>query len=319
MDQPAPLDEQNYFFWRAEDGQCIEVGPDCDPFLLPDLDIPIVRTADRQDSPSADTIGNSIYDYLRQFPDCPHNKEYAGILRDAFPHFLADLASQTIMLDSKDVEAPYLRRKINGLKILALLEEKNAGLHQLIGIAWYDLAMEFRELPNCLAHLSAALRSLEISGRLNPEDAKTWNYLGQVNFLMGDYPVAADCYEKAIKLLPAEAAREQLEARAASLRAGEGPDQPLVNGLEAIGAALIDCGKRAWGDALGKLQQLDARGFLTDTFPHAEVLVLLARCQANCNDAGLAIDTLQRALAIDPDCESALDGRRRLLSGEDWS
>lgn len=319
MDQPIPLDKQNYFFWRARDGQCIEVGPDLENFQLPAVDIPIVRSAKDQDSPSPNTIGTSLYDYLRQFPDCPHNKIYAGILRDAFPHFLADLASQAIMLDNKDVEAPFLRRKINALKILALLEENNAGLHQLIGIAWYDLAMEFRELPNCLENLSASLRSLQLACRLNSEDVKTWNYLGQVNFLLGDYPVAADCYEKAAGLIPQGDAREQLEGRVASLRAGEGPETPPVDGLETIGAALIDCGNNEWGAALGKLQRLDACGFLTDIFPNAEVLALLGRCQVNCNDVGLAIDTLQRALAIDPECETALEGRRRLLAGENWT
>ena len=82
--------------------------------------------------PSDDAIGNGLYDYLREFPDCLRNRSYAELLRDAYPHFLADLGAQILMLDHKEVDSTYIRRKITYMKILALLDSENVGLLQLV-------------------------------------------------------------------------------------------------------------------------------------------------------------------------------------------
>lgn len=316
QETPTTLDPLRFRFWHPAPGASIEIGAERQVIALPALNLPLL--AGEELPPNTDAIGNGLYDYLRQFPDCAHNRAYAALLRDAFPHLIADLASQAIMLEHKEVEAPYLRRKINALKILALLDADNGALHQLIGIACYDLAMEFRELLNCHDHLAAALRSLQLSDKLLPNQAKTLNYLGQVNFLLGDNPMAAGYFNQTASLLSGGTACDALHEKAASLLRGEAPAEPPVIGLERIGQALADCAAGEWGRAATNLESLDTSGFLTDFFPNPEVLALLARCQAHCGDPGLALATLERALALDPDCESARSGRSRLLAGEEW-
>src|SRR5512140_1946714 len=69
--------------------------------------------------PDYDMVGRGIYAALRANPDCRWNSVYAGWLRDAYPHLLAELASHIIMLDHKDVDVTYLDRKINYMKVMA--------------------------------------------------------------------------------------------------------------------------------------------------------------------------------------------------------
>ena len=79
-------------------------------------------------APDYDMVGRGIYQALRLNPDCIGGIEYAGVLKDAYPHIISELGGQIIMLDAKEVDAPYLDRKINLLKIMALLDQDNAGI-----------------------------------------------------------------------------------------------------------------------------------------------------------------------------------------------
>ncbi|MHB8710670.1 MAG: hypothetical protein ACYC9T_00005, partial [Trichloromonadaceae bacterium] len=120
----------DFVFWTPPPATTVEVGADRHPFPLPILPLPVHRQALAEGVPNDAAVGQGLYDYLRQFPDCPHNSVYAELLRDAYPHFLADMGAHILMLENKDVDGHYVRRKLSYLKILALLEPGNAGLLQ---------------------------------------------------------------------------------------------------------------------------------------------------------------------------------------------
>ena len=178
----SPLDPQAYQFYTPEPGRCVEVGAENLQVLLPQIPLPILRedleTAENP-TPSDDAIGKGIYGYLRQFPDCPLGVRYAELLRDAYPHFLADLAAQIAMLDYKEVDAPYVRRKVTFMKILALLEPENPRLLASLGLAGFDLGLMFSELPHCRQHLLAAMGFLQRALRLAPDDVALEVLLGR--------------------------------------------------------------------------------------------------------------------------------------------
>jgi hypothetical protein len=73
-------------------------------------------------------VGRGIYQALRLNPDCAGAAVYAAVLKDAYPHIVSELGGQIIMLEAREVDTPYLDRKINYLKIMALLDPDNLGL-----------------------------------------------------------------------------------------------------------------------------------------------------------------------------------------------
>jgi hypothetical protein len=92
-------------FWTPQAGATIEVGAERRQFPLPQLPLPVRSVCG---DPEAHDIGQGTYDYLRQFPDAPSAELYAELLRDAFPHFLSDLAAQIVMINEKEVDAPFV-------------------------------------------------------------------------------------------------------------------------------------------------------------------------------------------------------------------
>ena len=120
------LDPQNFDFWLPPTDHVVIVGPDQTRVKVPNVPLPIkIKNISENELPSDNAIGEGLYDYLRQFPDCLNNQDYAELLQLAYPHFLADMAAQVVMLDKKDVEPAYLLRKLTYLKILRLLNPKN--------------------------------------------------------------------------------------------------------------------------------------------------------------------------------------------------
>ena len=79
--------------------------------------------------PGYDMVGRGIYQALRQNPECTFAADYAAVLKEAYPHIISELGGQIIMLDAKEVDTPYLDRKINFLRIMSLFDPDNAGLH----------------------------------------------------------------------------------------------------------------------------------------------------------------------------------------------
>ena len=85
-----------------------------------------------ESTPSYDAIGTGIYTALRSNPDCQFNEFYAGLLKEAYPHLVSELATYIVMLDKKDVDVPYLDRKINYLKIVGLMQPDDYQLYLIL-------------------------------------------------------------------------------------------------------------------------------------------------------------------------------------------
>ena len=88
--------------------------------------------------PSYDAVGRGIYHVLRADPDCTFGSRYALILQEGYPHFISEMASQIVMMDKKDLDVAYLDRKINYLKIFALIEPGNERFPLGIGMTFMD-------------------------------------------------------------------------------------------------------------------------------------------------------------------------------------
>jgi tetratricopeptide (TPR) repeat protein len=304
------LDPNAFRLWLPPAGAVVQVGADRRDIPLPAVPLPIPRN--QADDPSADVIGSGLYDYLRRFPDCPHNTAYAELLRDAFPHFLADMAAQTIMLDKKTVDAPFVRRKITCMKILSLLDPDNPGLLQQLGIACYELGLMFTELPSSRQHLLAAMGFLQRSLKGRPDDAGILNLLGEIEFLLGDFAMAAQRWRQVVSSLVG-IRRDALQARLQRIEEGEVPDHPLADDLEAIGDALICCGEGDFRQARLILERLEEEGSVPAEFPSPEFYSLLGHCREKMGDPGGAFEAFERALALDAGHAAALEGMDRIL------
>ena len=314
-DQPAPTSKLDYRFWTPPPGTTVPVGAEERPVALPNVPLPVHRQALAEGAPSADAIGNGVYDYLRQFPDCNNNRVYAELLRDAYPHFLADLGAHVVMLDHKEVDPPYVKRKINFLKILALLEPDNAGLQQKIGLAWFHLALSYTEMAESRSHLQQTLKHLHRALELQPRDPATLNVLGQADYLLGDYPAAQRSWRQLLERMEHSPAQQALAARVEKLEAAEMPERALVEELEMVGQALELCGHEEFGEGRKLLDELEEQGALPQELPAAEFHFLLGYCREKTGDAAGAFAAYDQALAIDADYQPAIAGRERILDG----
>lgn len=298
------LDPQHFRFWLPQPGQCVHVGPDQTPVPLPPVPLPLDREKACVD-PSDNLIGTGVYDYLRRFPECPHNIAYAELLRDAYPHFLADLAAQLVFLDAKDVETSYIVRKLSGLRVLLLLEPDNRGLLWQLAQGYYGLAMTFAELPRVRRHLLDAMRfGLEMVKRW-PDHPPALNLLAEIDLLFGDYPSAVGRFRRLLPLLSDPQAVERITDTVLMCEEVGHPDHPRVDDLEAVGEALSACAEGDFSRALFILEQLEMdEGFL-DEFASADFFYMLGKCRLETGDRAGAFESLSRALEIVPEHELA--------------
>lgn len=306
------LDPQQYVLWTPPAGKTIETGADQHPVALPQLPLPLHRD-DVAEEPTGDAIGRGLYDYLRQFPDCPHNVIYAELLRDAFPHYIADLGAHIVMLDHKEVDVPYIRRKLTSLKILALLQPENPALHQQIGMVHLELAVLFSQLKDCRRQLLAAMGALQRSLLLQPVNPSCLNQLAQIDFLFGDYPAALRRWRQAVELLLDGPVRQALIDKIAQIAGQEIPDHPLVDDLETIGDAFDLYGEGDMRGALLILERLEEDGRIPKEFPSVEFHYLLGMCRGRCGDSAGAFAAFENALLLQPDYAPALQAKDRLI------
>jgi tetratricopeptide (TPR) repeat protein len=309
------LDETIYLLWKPPAGRFVAAGADRHAVPLPEVPLPVYRQDMAAGEPVDEAIGQALYDYLRHFPDCPHNRTYAELLRDAYPHFLADLGAHILMLDNKEVDAPYVRRKLVGLKILALLDPENPGLLQQLGIACYDLGLSFSELQTCRHHLLDAMGYFRRALLQSPSNPLLLNFLGQIDFLLGDYPAAARRWQQVVDALENSPLRQELTGRLQRIAQGSVPDYPLVDDLEWIGEAMGLAGAGDFYGARTILDRLEETGVVTAEFPSAEFYYLLGICRARTGDDAGAFAALEEALALQPDHQEALAEKDRILEG----
>ena len=294
------LAPDRFVFWVPAKGSEVLSGADRYPVALPEFPLPLHRTANSDTGPSDAAIGQGVYDYLRQFPECSGNTLYAELLRDAYPHFITDLASQAVMLDAKQVEPAYVARKLTYLKILRLLEPQNCGLLRQLCRGYFELALEFSELARCRQHLREAMRFGQELLALDPEDAHALSLLAEIDLLFGDLPAAAGKWRRLAAQVSDPLVHERIAARMVAGSFDECPESALVDDLEAVAEAMR---LHALGDdaqAVSVLERLEEAGRLTTTLPSADFYWLLGVCRQRCGDVGGAVRALHQAMELEP-------------------
>jgi len=295
------LAPDRYTLWQPPAGRCVETGADCLEVPLPDLALPIHVEILAEGTPSDHDIGQGAYDYLRQFPDCPGNVAYAELLRDAYPHFLSDLASHAVMLDAKEVEPAYVQRKLSYLKILALLEPTNVGLLAQLCRGYYELALTFSELHSCRYNLLQVMRFGQALLKVRADDPATLNLLAEVDLLFGDYPAAAGKWQRLLAVIGDEGLRGRIQARMAPFVDLPLPESSLVDDLESVDRAMQCYLQGDYPQATELLERLEEGGRFQRELPSADFHCLLGLCRLKTADRAGAFAALSTALEIDPD------------------
>ncbi len=300
------LDPQKFIFRVPPEGSVIHIGPDQTPVPLPQLPLPVkITNMEQDDVPTENAIGEGVYDYLRQFPDCLHNTAYAELLRDGYPHYLADLAAHAVMLDKKDVEPAYTFRKLTYLKILRLLEPQNTGLLWQLCHGFYELAITFTELPQVRRHLLDAMRFGHALVKLDPGNVAAMNLVVQIDILFGDYPAAIKRLHRLLELVESEEVLGQVKARLDSCVKIGFPDHCLVDDLEKVADAMQLYSAGHYALATEILERLEIDAYFTSELKSVDFLCLLGMCRLKTGDKGGAFEALTNALEIDPEHKQA--------------
>jgi len=311
--QPITENHEEFAFWTPSDSASVKVGPEQQEVSLPQVPLPVHPRHLKDGEPSTAAIGEGVYDYLRRYPDCDHNVAFAELLRDAFPHYIADIGSHAVMLDARDVSAAYLKRKINLLKILHLLDTQNAGLFFLLGKTCFELLHEVSEFSDSRQHLLAAHGYLRQARRLGLQEQALDYLLGELDFLLGDFPGAARHWQQALALMGPQqhALRSRLEERLAGLA----QDEPyaLLDEMETVGQALLEAGRGDYSSALELLEPVAEQGHLLDYFSCAQLPYMIGVCREKLGDSSGALVAYEEALEIDPQFSLALDARNRIV------
>lgn len=276
---PTPLDGIKYFTppddyqLSGRDGMVAIPWGDNPPVPLLENDYAALEAG----GPDYDMVGRGIYQALRLNPDCVGAARYAAVLKDAYPHIVSELAGQIIMLEAKEVDTPYLDRKINFLKIMALLDPDNAGLPLEIARAYVEKGSTLSSLQTAVTCWYAAEKLLQTAMALDPGNRHAAYEYGEAQYVLGRYQQAADVWSGLLDLLdPPE--RGRLEARIAGILAGKTPAVPPLDYLTALSVAVEQhhCG---FSDvAASIIKDVVADTIFAEQFPLNEVYYLLGTC-----------------------------------------
>jgi len=227
--------------------------------------------------PDYDMVGRGIYQALRLNPDCGGAAGYAAILKDAYPHIISELGGQIIMLEAREVDTPYLDRKINCLKIMALLDPDNSGLPLEIARAYVDKGSRLCSMQHAVSCWYAAEKQLKTALDRNPDDIHAVYEYGEALYVLGRYEQAAETWSELITLLkPAERAR--VEAQVAGILAGKVPMVPPIDYLTALSVAVERHHYGCSDEAAAIIADVLADQIFADQFPMKEVYYLLGTC-----------------------------------------
>lgn len=306
--------DSEFLFWTPEADDVVLVGPEQQAVPLPQQPLPISSHASQGGGrPDDDALGAGIYEYLRRYPDCEEGYYLVDLLRNAYPHYLADIAAQVIMIEEKEVDAPFLRRKITGLKILSLLEARPQLYYQL-GRSYFEFSTMFTELPHCRNHLLAAREYLRRALLLESANPAALNLLAQIEAWFGMKEEAIRLWQQAAVLV-AEPTRAALLQRAADQQPGL-LEAPLIDELEALGETMVLIGRGEFDLALVILERLQEEGRVMAELPAPEFYYLLGHCREKCDDPGQALVAYVQALELDPEYIPAQAAFTRISQGE---
>lgn len=251
-----------------------------------------------------DVVGRGLYQALRTNPDCLYADRYAIILKEAYPHYISELATHIVMLDRKDVDDPYLDRKVNYLKIFAYIEPENSRIPREIGMTLFDKGLRLSALRDTTVTLYRAETFLRRSLQLSPDDTDTCHQLGELCYILGKYRDAAACWRALLTQLSDEH-REKLQERLAAVETGRVPRVPAVDYLQAIGVALELHQQGEDEEAGAILRDILDDDVFCGQFPLPQVHYVLG---LSCTRLGMPRDAkeyLTEALRLDPAYEEA--------------
>lgn len=254
--------------------------------------------------PGYDAVGRGIYQALRTEPGCLHAPRYAALLKEGYPHYVSELASHILMLGEKDVEVPYLDRRVNLLSIFALMEPQDPHFPLEIGTTLLDKACRFSALHLSTVTLYRAEQYLSRALELACDEPRALSALAEVSFLLGKYDQAAALWRR---LLPglSEAAAAVVNGRLERIAKGELPRVPAVDYLEAIAGALAMKDDGAYIEAAAILTDVMSDAYFALEFPMPEIPYLLALCCIDMGGVGDARTFLRQALRMNPDFAEA--------------
>lgn len=305
---PPTLNPERFCFWLPNEERRLMTGVEqSGGVLLPQILLPINRTDLEEGQDPADTaIGQGIYDYLRQFPDCPNNRTYARLLQESFSHYLADLAAQAVLLDAKDVDTAFTRRKLTGLKILALVDTENVGLLLQLCRGFYDLALTYEELSSSRRHLLQAMRYGQDLLAISPDHPHALHLLAEIDILFGDFPGADSKWLRALSASPDQPLLEVIADRRKEYIGRPWLESNLVDDLESLDKALYLYSGGNHQLALAIMDRLEEEGRFAAELPSADYYYLLGMCRYSSNDGEGATAAFERSLELDASHDRAL-------------
>ncbi|MSN25467.1 MAG: tetratricopeptide repeat protein [Geobacter sp.] len=278
--KPTPLDGIRYFdpapdyVLTGRDGRVDIAWQDRPPIPLLEEDYLALETVG---APDYDMVGRGLYAALRHNPDCAFAVDYAKLLKDAYPHIVSELGGQIIMLDAKEVDTPYLDRKINFLKIMALFEPENAGLPLEIARTFSDKGTRISTLHQAVSSWYSAEKFLKKTLELNPDDWHALYEYGEALYVLGRYEQAAEVWSGALRMFqPSERAR--VEARIAGILAGKLPLVPPLDYLTALSIAVEEQHVGRNDEAAAIIEDVLSDPVFAEQFPMNEIYYLLGTC-----------------------------------------
>lgn len=277
---PTPLEGIRYFTPPADyvltgrDGRVTIAWNGRPPIPLLDEDYPI---AEASGTPDYDMVGQGVYQALRHNPECAFAPEYAALLKEAYPHIVSELGGQIIMLDAKEVDTPYLDRKINCLKIMSLFDPTNAGLPLEIARTFADKGTRISTLHQAVSSWYNAEKYLAKTLEMNPGDRHAAYEYGEALYVLGRYEKAAETWSEALSQFePAE--RAKIEVRIASILAGKRPLVPPLDYLTALSMAVEEHHVGHHDEAAAIIEDVLSDPVFSEQFPMNQIYYLLGTC-----------------------------------------
>jgi len=280
---PTPLDGISYFQPPAEFHITGRDGRVNIPWEFP---IPLAeesyRAALEHGAPSYDQIGQGMFFALRQNPDCTYGVDYARVLQSGYPHIIAEIGGEAIMLDAKEVDSPYLDRKVNLLKIMALLEQDNAALWREIGRTLMEKGSRMEAAHLAVQSWYGAEKYLTRSIELAPDDLHTCYQLGETHYVLGHYDQALALWQPLVERLQ-DGERRSLEARISAIQRGDLPKVPAVDYLTALSVAFEQHQDDQLYEAAAIVEDVLEDAVFCAQFPMAGVYHFLEQCYRAAN------------------------------------
>jgi len=256
--------------------------------------------------PSYDAVGRGIYYALRFNPDIPLASRYATLLRDAYPHIMAEIATNFMMLDKKDVDIPYLDRKITYLKIFALLDPENYLFPFQIGSTFFVKGLAIEALNNTTIFLYKAESYFKKALELHPGDVQVKYQLSELSFLLGKYNVAVSIWEDVMPDLSAEV-QEKVRKKIELLKSDYFPIIPAVDYLQGAGVGVEAFEAGNYEEAIAIILDVLAALEKFEGLPLAELNYVVGVCYYRLDIPLYAETYLKKALKLQPDYPEALD------------